>query len=106
VRIYKIAAKAQWLGNVEATDEAAAIEKGRAEFKVPANRLMANELHCLRPILRAWPSGFTVFRPASSSPPSRASVQTPSGAVLVREIKHDGTGDRPPGRRYSAPLQP
>jgi hypothetical protein len=29
-----------WLGNVEAPDEAAAIEKGAAEFKVPAKRLM------------------------------------------------------------------
>jgi hypothetical protein len=28
-------------GNVEAADEAAAIEKGAAEFKVSANRLMA-----------------------------------------------------------------
>jgi hypothetical protein len=39
--IYKIASKAVWLGTVEAPDEAAAIEKGAAEFKVPANRLMA-----------------------------------------------------------------
>jgi hypothetical protein len=39
--IYKLAAKAQWLGNVEAPDETAAIEKGGAEFKVPKNRLMA-----------------------------------------------------------------
>jgi hypothetical protein len=39
--IYKIAAKAVWLGNVEAPDEATAIEKGAAEFNVPANRLMA-----------------------------------------------------------------
>jgi hypothetical protein len=39
--IYKIAAKAVRLGTVEAPDEAAAIEKGTAEFKVPANRLMA-----------------------------------------------------------------
>jgi hypothetical protein len=39
--IYKIAAKAVSLGTVEAPDEAAAIEKGAAEFKVPANRLMA-----------------------------------------------------------------
>jgi hypothetical protein len=31
--------KAVWLGN--APDEATAIEKGAAEFKVPANRLMA-----------------------------------------------------------------
>jgi hypothetical protein len=39
--IYKIASKAVWLGNVEATDEAAAIEKGAAEFKVTATRLLA-----------------------------------------------------------------
>jgi hypothetical protein len=39
--VCKIASKAVWLGNVEAPDEAAAIEKGAAEFKVPANRLMA-----------------------------------------------------------------
>jgi hypothetical protein len=34
------AAKAVWLGEVEAHDEAAAIEKGAAEFKVAATRLM------------------------------------------------------------------
>jgi hypothetical protein len=39
--IYKIAAKAVWLGNVEGPDEATAIERDAAEFKVPANRLMA-----------------------------------------------------------------
>jgi hypothetical protein len=39
--IYKIAAKAVRLGQVEAPDERAAIEKGAAEFKVPANRLTA-----------------------------------------------------------------
>jgi hypothetical protein len=39
--VYKIASKAVWLGNVEAPDETAAIEKGAAEFKVPATRLMA-----------------------------------------------------------------
>jgi hypothetical protein len=39
--IYKIAAKAVWLGNVEGPDEATAIGRGTAEFKVPANRLMA-----------------------------------------------------------------
>jgi hypothetical protein len=39
--IYKIAAKAVRLGTVEAPDEATAIEKGAAAFKVPANRLMA-----------------------------------------------------------------
>jgi hypothetical protein len=30
--IYKIASKAVWLSNVEATDEAAAVEKGAAEI--------------------------------------------------------------------------
>jgi hypothetical protein len=39
--VYKIASKAVWLGTVEALDEASAIEKGAAEFKVGANRLMA-----------------------------------------------------------------
>jgi membrane-bound lytic murein transglycosylase B len=39
--IYKIAAKAVRLGTVEAADEASAIEKAAAEFKVPATRLMA-----------------------------------------------------------------
>jgi hypothetical protein len=32
--IYKIAAKAIWLGTVEAPDAATAIEKAAAEFKV------------------------------------------------------------------------
>jgi hypothetical protein len=36
--IYKIAAKAVWLGTVEAADEGTAIEKAAAEFKVPATR--------------------------------------------------------------------
>ena len=39
--VYKLAAKAVRLGRVEALDEAAAIEKGAAEFKVPGTRLMA-----------------------------------------------------------------
>jgi hypothetical protein len=39
--IYKIAAKAVPLGTVEAADEATAIEKVAAEYKVPTNRLMA-----------------------------------------------------------------
>jgi hypothetical protein len=36
--IFKIAAKVVCLGVIEAPDEAPAIEKGAAEFKVPANR--------------------------------------------------------------------
>jgi membrane-bound lytic murein transglycosylase B len=39
--IYKIAAKAVRLGTVEAADEATAIDKAAAAFKVPANKLMA-----------------------------------------------------------------
>jgi hypothetical protein len=39
--VYKIASKAVWLGDVDAPDEAAAMEQAAAEFKVPANRLMA-----------------------------------------------------------------
>jgi hypothetical protein len=39
--VYKIASKGVWLGVIEAPDEAAAMERAAAEFKVPANRLMA-----------------------------------------------------------------
>jgi hypothetical protein len=39
--IYKIAAKQEWLGTVEAPDEVAAMEKAAAEFKVAAKRLIA-----------------------------------------------------------------
>jgi hypothetical protein len=39
--VYKLASRAVWLGTVEAPDQAAAIEKGAAEFKVSTNRLMA-----------------------------------------------------------------
>jgi hypothetical protein len=39
--IYKIASKAVRLGTVETADEATAIEKAAAEFKVKATRLMA-----------------------------------------------------------------
>jgi hypothetical protein len=39
--IYRIAAKQERPGTVEALDEQAAIEKGAAEFGVPAKRLMA-----------------------------------------------------------------
>jgi hypothetical protein len=39
--VYKIASKAVWLGEVEAPDEAAAMAKAAATFKVPAKRLMA-----------------------------------------------------------------
>jgi hypothetical protein len=39
--VYKIASKAVWLGAVEASDVANAIEKAAVEFKVPATKLMA-----------------------------------------------------------------
>jgi hypothetical protein len=39
--IYKLAAKAERLGTVEAPNEATAIEKGAAEIKVLGNTLMA-----------------------------------------------------------------
>ena len=39
--VYKIAAKQTWIGTVEAPDEAEAIEKAAAEFKVPATKLHA-----------------------------------------------------------------
>jgi hypothetical protein len=39
--VYKVAKNAAWLGIVEAPDEAIAIEKASAEFKVPASRLLA-----------------------------------------------------------------
>jgi hypothetical protein len=39
--VYEIARKAVWLGEVGAPDEAVAMQKAAAEFKVPANRLMA-----------------------------------------------------------------
>ena len=41
--IYKVAAKAKWLGTVEAPDKAAAIEKAAQEFKAAAWRLYAVE---------------------------------------------------------------
>jgi hypothetical protein len=41
MEVYKIASKARLLGEVEAPDEATAMEMVAAEFKVPANRLMA-----------------------------------------------------------------
>jgi hypothetical protein len=39
--IYKFASKAVWLRTVEAPDETTAMETAAAQFKVPANRLMA-----------------------------------------------------------------
>jgi hypothetical protein len=39
--IYKIAARQTWIGAVEASDEAVAIEKAAEQFKVPATKLMA-----------------------------------------------------------------
>jgi hypothetical protein len=39
--IYKAAAKARWIGTVEATDEREAIEKAAEEFKTDASKLIA-----------------------------------------------------------------
>jgi hypothetical protein len=39
--IYRMAHKAVWIGEVEAADERAAIEKVAEQFKVPATKLMA-----------------------------------------------------------------
>ena len=39
--IYKIAAKQTWVGSVEAPDEATAVAKAAAEFRVPATKLHA-----------------------------------------------------------------
>jgi hypothetical protein len=39
--VYKIASKAVRPGTIEAPDEASAMEKAAAEFKVPATRLLA-----------------------------------------------------------------
>ncbi len=39
--IYRAAHKAIWIGEVEAPDEVAAIQKAAEQFKVPAMKLMA-----------------------------------------------------------------
>jgi hypothetical protein len=39
--IYKVAAKQTWVSEIEAIDEAEAIEKAAEQFKVPATKLMA-----------------------------------------------------------------
>jgi hypothetical protein len=39
--VYKLASKAVWLGEIEATDEAAAMEKAAVEFKTDARLLHA-----------------------------------------------------------------
>jgi hypothetical protein len=39
--IYKAAAKARWIGTVEATDKREAIEKAAEEFKTDASKLIA-----------------------------------------------------------------
>jgi hypothetical protein len=39
--IYRMASKAIWMGEVEASDEATAIAKAAEQFRVPATKLMA-----------------------------------------------------------------
>jgi hypothetical protein len=39
--IYRAAAKARWIGEVEAADEAEAIAKAAEQFNQPATKLMA-----------------------------------------------------------------
>jgi hypothetical protein len=39
--VYKLAAKRQWVGEIEAVDELEAIEIAAKEFKQPAKKLMA-----------------------------------------------------------------
>jgi hypothetical protein len=39
--VYKLAAKRQWVGEIEAVDEREAIEIAAKEFKQPATKLMA-----------------------------------------------------------------
>jgi hypothetical protein len=39
--IYRAAHKAIWIGEVEAADESAAVEKAAEQFKLPATKLMA-----------------------------------------------------------------
>jgi hypothetical protein len=39
--VYKLAAKRQWVGEIEAVDEREAIEIAAKEFKQPAKKLMA-----------------------------------------------------------------
>src|SRR5258706_8751531 len=41
--VFKLAAKRQWVGEIEAVDEREAIEIAAKEFKQPAKKLMAGE---------------------------------------------------------------
>jgi hypothetical protein len=41
--VYRAAAKAKWIGSVDATDEADAIAKAANEFKQPPEKLIAIE---------------------------------------------------------------
>ena len=42
--VYKLAAKRQWVGEIEAVDEREAIEIAAKEFKQPAKKLIAVQL--------------------------------------------------------------
>jgi hypothetical protein len=52
--VYKIASKAVWLAAVEVLDEAAAIERGAAEFKVPATKLIGRYMNRPRTGRASW----------------------------------------------------
>jgi hypothetical protein len=82
--VYKIAAKVVWLGNVEATDEAAAIEKGAAEFKVAAKPADGDTAAIARREARSIKHTFQVQLPAVGLPPPpliRVGIGTPLGQL-------------------------
>ena len=65
--VYKLAAKRQWVGEIEAVDEREAIEISAKEFKQPATKLMAiaegskspaiRPLDCVPCLFLSWING-------------------------------------------------
>ena len=66
-KVYKIANKLVWLGDVEAPDEAAAMEKAAVEFKVPANGLMVITLSKISAADPLWTCAENVAAGSSTS---------------------------------------